>query len=108
MRDHEKARVEEEGRREVHRGEEEDRTRQGEEAGGEDGGDRDREGRALPAGAHQGRRLAAVPLPAPVSPGARRRRASMLRLLGLLLALLVAAPHCTVSAEDRPLRLVTF
>jgi endonuclease/exonuclease/phosphatase family metal-dependent hydrolase len=32
----------------------------------------------------------------------------MLRLLGLLLALLVAAPHCAVSAEDRPLRLVTF
>jgi endonuclease/exonuclease/phosphatase family metal-dependent hydrolase len=32
----------------------------------------------------------------------------MLRLLGLLLAFLVAAPRCAVSAEDRPLRLVTF
>jgi endonuclease/exonuclease/phosphatase family metal-dependent hydrolase len=32
----------------------------------------------------------------------------MLRLLGLLLAFLVAAPHCAVRAEDRPLGLVTF
>src|SRR6185436_19387893 len=113
MRVHEKASSEKEGRREAHRGEEE--PRQGQEAGGEgsprgsgEGGPcGSGEGRALQPGAPQGRRVATVPLPAAVGPGARRRRAPLLRLLGFLLGLLIAAAPVPAGADDRPVRLVT-
>jgi endonuclease/exonuclease/phosphatase family metal-dependent hydrolase len=52
--------------------------------------------------------LAAVPLPAAVGLGARRRRAPLLRLLGFLLGLLIVTAPVPAGADDRPVRLVTF
>ena len=50
--------------------------------------------------------MAAVPLPAAVGLGARRRRAPLLRLLGFLLGLLIVTAPVPAGADDRPVRLV--
>src|SRR5688572_25863438 len=98
MRLHEKASAQKEDRRETRRGDEEEEPRQGQEAGGEGGPHGSGEGRALQPGAPQGRRLAAVPLPAAVGLGARRRRAPLLRLLGFLLGLLIVTAPVLAGA----------
>src|SRR5687768_681030 len=112
MRVHEKARSQGQASRETERGKEVQRQDEGEdEAGSEDGsqdGSDGPEALALHPGADQGRRLAAVPLPAPVVSSRRPMPAgSMLRPILLLVVLLAGLP-AAARAEDRPLRLVTF
>jgi endonuclease/exonuclease/phosphatase family metal-dependent hydrolase len=106
IRVHEKARCDQEEDRREGGGKDEERQRQGRQAGGEGGGP-DRPGHVVHAPAPQGRRLAALPLPAAVALRRPAPAGSLLQLLCLLVTL-VAVASPPVAAEERPLRLVTL